>query len=132
MLQLHKEATMVWLPCGCNQQCGTQSGPLNLQDNQEMPDAMLSMDFKRVWRSARPGARPLSIWRPVGPPGYASLGDVAMPGSEPPARPVSMYKDVAQEPVNQVNKTSQGILGYHSAGLLLTTFASAPHCTFQQ
>eukprot|EP00878_Enallax_costatus_P013777 GHUV01014408.1.p1 GENE.GHUV01014408.1~~GHUV01014408.1.p1 ORF type:complete len:898 (+),score=328.70 GHUV01014408.1:398-3091(+) len=71
------------------------------QDNQEMPDVMLSMDFKRVWRSARPGARPLSIWRPVGPPGYASLGDVAMPGSEPPARPVSMYKDVAQEPVNQ-------------------------------
>lgn len=54
---------------------------------------MLSMDFKRVWQSSR-GPRPLSVWRPVGPPGYASLGDVAMPGKEPPARPVSMYKDV--------------------------------------
>jgi vacuolar protein sorting-associated protein 13A/C len=74
---------------------------------------MPSMDFKRVWQSARTSAaaaggpsglagrsgardtRLLSIWRPVGPPGYSSLGDVAVSGSEPPSgRPVRMYKDV--------------------------------------
>lgn len=73
---------------------------------------MPSMDFKRVWQSARTSAaaagpsgpagsrgtrdtRVLSIWRPVGPPGYSSLGDVAVSGSEPPSgRPVRMYKDV--------------------------------------
>lgn len=65
---------------------------------------MLSMDFKRIWQSSRAGARPLSVWRPVGPPGYSALGDVAMPGREPPARPVSMYKDVAQQ---QVSNTAQ-------------------------
>lgn len=77
-----------------------------LQSNQEMPDVMPSMDFKRVWQSnptaaggaAGRGARDarvLSIWRPVGPPGYSSLGDVAVAGSEPPSgKPVKMYKDV--------------------------------------
>lgn len=76
--------------------------PYHVQSNQEMPDVMPSMDFKRVWRSASTagarGARDtrvLSIWRPVGPPGYSSLGDVAVAGSEPPSgKPVKMYKDV--------------------------------------
>lgn len=54
---------------------------------------MPSIHYKCVWQSSRQGSRSLSIWRPVGPPGYASLGDVAMPGREPPARPVSMYRD---------------------------------------
>ncbi len=72
----------------------------NLQSDQEMPDVMLSMDFVRVWVVVnKPGTRALTVWRPVGPPGYASLGDVAMPGREPPARPIRMYKDVgAQRP----------------------------------
>lgn len=79
-----------------------------LQCNQEMPDVMPSMDFKRVWQSGALSAaasasgsrgtrdtRMLSIWRPVGPPGYSSLGDVAVSGSEPPSgKPVRMYKDV--------------------------------------
>jgi hypothetical protein len=73
-----------------------------VQSNQEMPDVMPSMDFKRVWQSVSTagarGARDtrvLSIWRPVGPPGYSSLGDVAVAGSEPPSgKPVKMYKDV--------------------------------------
>jgi hypothetical protein len=64
---------------------------------------MLSMDFKRIWQSSRQGARPLSVWRPVGPPGYSALGDVAMPGREPPARPVSMYRDVPQQQVSVVH-----------------------------
>jgi hypothetical protein len=67
-----------------------------------MPEVMLSMDFKRIWQSSRQGARPLSVWRPVGPPGYFALGDVAMPGREPPARPVTMYRDVAQQQVGMV------------------------------
>jgi vacuolar protein sorting-associated protein 13A/C len=67
------------------------------QLNQEMPDAMPCMDYKRVWAAGKGagGAPALSVWRPVGPPGYASLGDVAMPGSEPPARPVTVYKGVS-------------------------------------
>jgi hypothetical protein len=76
--------------------------PYHVQSNQEMPDVMPSMDFKRVWQSASTagarGARDtrvLSIWRPVGPPGYSSMGDVAVAGSEPPSgKPVKMYKDV--------------------------------------
>jgi len=62
-----------------------------------MPDAMPCMDYKRVWAAGKGsgGAPALSVWRPVGPPGYAALGDVAMPGSEPPARPVTVYKGVA-------------------------------------
>lgn len=71
---------------------------------------MPSMDFKRVWQSGPLSAaaasggggargardtRVLSVWRPVGPPGYSSLGDVALAGSEPPSgKPVRMYKDV--------------------------------------
>lgn len=80
-----------------------------LQSNQEMPDVMPSMDFKRVWQSGPLSAaaaassagrgqrdsRVLSVWRPVGPPGYSSLGDVVVAGSEPPSgKPVRMYKDV--------------------------------------
>jgi vacuolar protein sorting-associated protein 13A/C len=59
-----------------------------------MPDSMPSLDYRRVWIVSKPGCRPISVWRPQGPPGYASLGDVAMPGCDPPARPVRMYKDV--------------------------------------
>jgi vacuolar protein sorting-associated protein 13A/C len=67
------------------------------QRDQEMPDAMPCIDYKRVWAAGgRGGGAPvLSVWRPVGPPGYAALGDVAMPGSEPPARPVTVYKGVS-------------------------------------
>lgn len=70
------------------------------QSNQEMPDVMPSMDFKRIWRSGAAGGgagdtKHVSIWRPVGPPGYAALGDVAASGTGPPSgRPVKMYKDV--------------------------------------
>jgi len=61
---------------------------------------MPSMDFKRIWQSGAAGrgagdSKPVSIWRPVGPPGYAALGDVAASGTGPPSgRPVKMYKDV--------------------------------------
>ena len=63
-------------------------------ENQEMPNMILSLDFKRVWAVDKPGAKLLSIWRPVGPPGYRCLGDVAMPGRVAPAKPVYMFKCV--------------------------------------
>lgn len=90
---------------------------------------MPSLDFKRIWHSGTQtasaaaaaggptagrisrGARLLSIWRPVGPPGYAALGDVAMPGNEPPSgRPVKMYKDVvgAGATPGQVRRKASG------------------------
>jgi vacuolar protein sorting-associated protein 13A/C len=62
--------------------------------DQLMPDVLPSMEWARVWAAWRPGSRAVSVWRPVGPPGYASLGDVAVAGDEPPARPSMMYKDV--------------------------------------
>lgn len=99
---------------------------------------MLSMDFKRVWQSPASagaaagssaagsgrGSRLLSIWRPVGPPGYAPLGDVAMPGQEPPAKPVAMYKDVqaAGEGAPQVGSARLALLcatcAWHRQALL--------------
>ena len=77
--------------------------------DQAMPGAMPCLDFKRVWApgaragagggagdsGASGGAAVISVWRPVGPPGYHALGDVAMPGLEPPARPVTVYREDA-------------------------------------
>lgn len=64
-----------------------------------------SCDWQLVWyctpMSRPPGltvrgaATSMSIWRPLGPPGYAALGDVAVGGLQPPAQPVRMYKDLA-------------------------------------
>ena len=60
---------------------------------QEHPDTLLSLEFRPVWyRRAGSGggaggvgggaggasSRSMSVWRPVGPPGYVSLGDVAV------------------------------------------------------
>jgi hypothetical protein len=39
------------------------------------------------------GQRAVSVWRPVGPPGYAALGDVAVVGTGSPPQPVRLYKD---------------------------------------
>ncbi|KAG1653272.1 hypothetical protein FOA52_002732 [Chlamydomonas sp. UWO 241] len=84
------------------------------------PDSLPSITYQLVWyrrangppaagggsssssasSSSRPGPMSLgyssgavSVWRPVGPPGYAALGDVAVGGTEPPPMPVRMYKD---------------------------------------
>ena len=52
---------------------------------QEHPDTLLSLEFKPVWyrRGGSGGGsgasgRSVSVWRPVGPPGYVALGDVAV------------------------------------------------------
>jgi hypothetical protein len=103
---------------------------------------MPSMDFKRVWQSGPLSAaaaaasggggggtrgardmRVLSVWRPVGPPGYSSLGDVALAGSEPPSgKPVRMYKDVvgAGDAPGQVRQGCGGELGLHAVVSVLS------------
>ena len=57
---------------------------------QEHPDTLLSLEYRPVWyrRAASGGggvgggggasSRSVSVWRPMGPPGYVSLGDVAV------------------------------------------------------
>jgi hypothetical protein len=70
-----------------------------------MPLALPCVDFALVWHTAgRPGSvaagagatlsggAPVSVWRPLPPAGYASAGDVAVPGLEPPPAPVSVYR----------------------------------------
>jgi hypothetical protein len=53
-------------------------------------DAKTVVDFDRVWHSFNAGAAAgdLSVWRARRPPGWVSLGDVAVAGLEPPARTV--------------------------------------------
>ncbi|KAF5830551.1 hypothetical protein DUNSADRAFT_14358 [Dunaliella salina] len=67
---------------------------------QQLPETTLSVDFKPVWvalRRTANGAQVVccSIWRPIGPPGYAMLGDVAERGADRPYQPVRMYRDTA-------------------------------------
>jgi hypothetical protein len=77
------------------------------RDCQEQPDTLLSLEYKPVWfrRPVPPGSgggngsasatasRPVSVWRPVGPPGYVVLGDVAVMGLDSPPQPVRLYRD---------------------------------------
>ena len=53
-------------------------------------DAKTVVDFHRVWHSFNAGAAAgdFSVWRARRPPGWVSLGDVAVAGLEPPARTV--------------------------------------------
>ncbi|KXZ49125.1 hypothetical protein GPECTOR_23g54 [Gonium pectorale] len=68
--------------------------------SRQRPDWLLCADFELVW--CGPGAEGgalVSVWRPVGPPGYAAVGDVAVAGREPPARPVRVYSRAAAPPL---------------------------------
>jgi hypothetical protein len=62
------------------------------------PPALPCAGFTRLWcsRGAEAGPdgtfRPVSLWRPVAPPGYAILGDVAQTGYDPPRSPVATYR----------------------------------------
>ena len=57
-------------------------------------DAKTVVDFHRVWHSFNAGAAAgdFSVWRARRPPGWVSLGDVAVAGLEPPARTV-MFRE---------------------------------------
>lgn len=77
---------------------GWRSQPMVAQEHgfeQLMPETMPCLEYRRVWMASRPGAQSITVWRPSGPPGYSSLGDIAVKGDEPPSKPSRMYKDVA-------------------------------------
>jgi hypothetical protein len=62
------------------------------------PPALPCAGYTRLWcsRGAEAGPdgtfRPVSLWRPVAPAGYAILGDVAQTGYDPPRSPVATYR----------------------------------------
>jgi vacuolar protein sorting-associated protein 13A/C len=66
-------------------------------DGQPAPPALPCDGFARIWTS-RGGDedgdgsfRPVSLWRPLPPPGFVSVGDVAQTGYEPPGSFVACY-----------------------------------------
>ena len=69
--------------------------------------------FDRVWWSYNSGAKtPLAVWRPRCPPGFASLGDVAVRALEPPAsatlaRVPMMKESLLGEDDSEVTKKSK-------------------------
>ena len=55
---------------------------------------MTAVAFRRVWWDYNSGANSrLSVWRPICPPGWCSLGDVAVPALEPPASTLLVRRD---------------------------------------
>ena len=59
------------------------------------PPALPCTGFTRLWcsRGAEGDAfRPVSLWRPLAPSGYYTLGDVAQTGYDPPVSPVAVYR----------------------------------------
>ena len=72
--------------------CTTSSPPTCNTSIQEHPDTLLSVEYRPVWyrrggttgggttssSSLSSSSRAVSVWRPVGPPGYVALGDVAV------------------------------------------------------
>ena len=104
---------------------GVTSFALSPSPDQLKPDTMPCVEFKPIWyrralhgsvgRSGSVGLsgssssamlknaggaggggrKAISVWRPVGPPGYSSLGDVLVSGLETPPNPVKLYKDLS-------------------------------------
>ena len=88
-------------------------------------DAKTVVDFDRVWHSFNAGAAAgdLSGWRARCPPGWVSLGDVAVAGLEPPARTV-LFRET---------KTSSARGGASTGGETEeTTPALAPPAAFER
>lgn len=56
--------------------------------------------FESVWRGRRDDGpnRSLTIWRPVGPPGYYAVGDVLRIGMDEPDSPVLVYRESEPSP----------------------------------
>ena len=59
---------------------------------QKLPSSMPSMEFKRIWSAKKDDAgATISIWHPIGPPGYKPLGDVISFGMDAPSNPVQVF-----------------------------------------
>lgn len=58
---------------------------------QQLPAAMPSLDYQLMWKSTRDkDGNAVSVWRPVGPPGFKPVGDVAVVGFDKPLEPVQV------------------------------------------
>lgn len=59
---------------------------------QKLPKSMPSMEFRKVWSGKKnESGTIITVWRPIGPPGYSSLGDVISLGVDPPSSPVQVH-----------------------------------------
>lgn len=72
---------------------GALEAPQQLEGmpQQEMPASTLSMDWRLIWHTQQERP-PVTVWRPVAPPGYAPLGDVLSIGFDQPNHPVRTYR----------------------------------------
>lgn len=61
------------------------------------------VDFRRVWTDGGlvTGGEGVSVWRPVAPPGYASMGDCLMRGFDPPASAVVVQESDSTQGLGQ-------------------------------
>ena len=58
---------------------------------QQLPPTMPALEYRRVWHVRKVDANTVvSVWHPVGPPGYQPLGDVISMGLDPPGFPVQV------------------------------------------
>ena len=71
---------------------------------------MPSLEYRLVWH-ARGGSGIVSVWRPVAPPGYAPLGDVATLGREPPTQPVQVRAPCPRAPGPALQRQARRCLG---------------------
>ena len=58
---------------------------------QKLPKSMPSMEFRKIWSGKKDeSGTVITVWRPIGPPGYKALGDVISLGAEAPSNPVQV------------------------------------------
>ena len=58
---------------------------------QKLPESMPSMEFRKVWSGKKDESGTIiTVWRPIGPPGYRPLGDVISLGVDAPSSPVQV------------------------------------------
>ena len=73
---------------------------------QQLPRTMPSLEYRRVWHIAKAESSvTVSIWHPIGPPGYRALGDVITLGLDPPTAPVQVRQ---AQTVPSLQKAQQG------------------------
>ncbi|KAK9815130.1 hypothetical protein WJX73_008307 [Symbiochloris irregularis] len=61
---------------------------------QQVPETMPSMDYQLLWKSVQDSdGNAVSVWRPIGPPGFRPVGDVAAIGGSKPVDPVQVLRD---------------------------------------
>lgn len=58
---------------------------------QKLPGSMPSMEFRKVWSGKKDESGTIiTVWHPIGPPGYKALGDVISLGVDAPSSPVQV------------------------------------------